>query len=136
MLRGEEAELAVGAGGAQVALLHFNAADYVVAAKETKLRVRGSVAANATKPALKFTIGLYPVTVAGGAGSLTKSFGTVVPGSTVEINEPAASTVTQNTSADFTPPADGAYALGVVTSAKLTANNVSMITAQLQVRNV
>lgn len=112
------------------------AADYSVAGLTTKLCVRASVAANTTQPTITFTVGLYPITVAGAADQNTFTLGTVVPGSTVAIASPAASTITVGTGTDFTFPADGAYALGVVTSGTLTNNNASALTARLQVRNV
>lgn len=115
---------------------HFAAGDYAVAGKTLKLRLRAQVAANATKPALKFTFGLYPITVAGGANTINVTLGTVVPGSTVEFNEPAASAVTLGSSGDFAVPADGAYVFGVVNSAKLTASAFVGLNAQLQTRNV
>lgn len=127
------------AGGEVRAIPHyfyFDDADYTVAGKTQKLRLRAQVAANATKPTIKFTFGLYPVTVAGGAAILTMTLGTVVPGSTVVLNEPAASTVSQGNSGDFTIPADGAYVLGVVTDATMTTNSSALLSAQLQTRSV
>ncbi len=115
---------------------YFDDADYTVAGKTLKMRLRAQVAANATKPAIKFTFGLYPVTVAGEADKFTLTLGAVASGSTIEFNEPAASTITQKEAADFTIPADGAYMLGVVTSGALTNNSVALLSAQLQTRNV
>lgn len=114
---------------------YFDDADFAVAGKTLKMRLRAQAAVNATKPTIKFTFGLYPVTVAGGAGVLTVTLGTVVSGSTVEINEPAASTVSQANSGDFTVPVDGAYALGVVTSNTMTVNSAVLMSAQLQIRS-
>lgn len=118
------------------AFLYFDDADYTVGSKTQKLRLRAQVACNATKAAIKFTFGLYPITVAGAADTLTVTLGTVVSSSTVEINEPAASTVTGAVNSDFTIPSDGAYALGVVTSATLTNNSAVLLSAQLQTRSV
>lgn len=117
-------------------VFYFAKADYEVASKTQKLRLRAQALTNATKPTIKFTFGLYPVTVAGGGNTLIVTMGTVVTSSTVEINEPAASTVTQAVNSDFTIPSDGAYVLGVVTSAKLTANSAVYLAAQLQTRSV
>jgi hypothetical protein len=117
-------------------VFYFDDTDYTVAGKTQKLRVRAQILTNATKPTLKFTVGLYPVTVAGGADEFKLTLGTVVSGSTIEFNEPAASTIGQGNSGDFTIPADGAYAFGVVTSATLTNNNVSSVACQLQTRSV
>ena len=111
---------------------YFDDADYTVAGKTQKLRLRAQVGVNATKPTIKFTFGLYPVTVAGGANEFKMTLGTVVSGSTVELSEPAASTVSQGNSGDFTIPADSAYCIGVVTSGTLTANSMVKLSAQLQ----
>lgn len=115
---------------------YFDNSDYEISGKTLKMRLRAQVASNATKPTIKFTFGLYPVTVTGGSNQFIPTVGTVVSGSTIEFNEPAASTITQKESSDFTIPSDGAYVLGVVTSAKLPASNLSHLAAQLQVRNV
>jgi hypothetical protein len=115
---------------------YFDDADYTVSGKTQKLRLRFQVACNATKATIKFTTGLYPVTVAGAADQLSFALGTVVSGSTVEVNEPAASTVSTAVGSDFTIPADGAYALGVVTSGTLTNNSAVLLSAQLQTRSV
>lgn len=123
-------------GGPTIPFFQFAKADYEVANKTQKLRIRAQVAANATKPLIKFTFGLYPITVAGAAKQLAVTLGTVVSGSTLEFNEPAASTVTSKETSDFTIPSDGAYLLGVVTSGTLTANSAAFVSAQLQTRNV
>ncbi len=115
---------------------YFAKADYEVAGKTQKLRLRAQVAANATKPLIKFTVGLYPITVAGAANQVAWTLGTVVSGSTVEFNEPAASTATSKETADFTIPSDGFFCLGIVTSAGLTANAAVTVHGQLQTRSV
>jgi hypothetical protein len=117
-------------------LFYFDDADYTVAGLTRKLRLRAQVAANATQPVLTFTFGLYPITIAGSADKLTFSLGTVVASSTVAIASPAASTVTSGVNSDFTIPADGSYALGVVTSAGMTNNSAVAVYAQLQLRHV
>lgn len=117
-------------------IFYFDDADYLITGKTLKMRMRAQIGCNATKAALKFTFGLYPITVAGGPNLLKPTLGTVIAGSPLEINEPAASTVTQAVGSDFTIPADGAYLLGVVTSATLTTNSWVNLSAQLQVRNV
>lgn len=117
-------------------VFYFAKADYEVSGKTQKLRLRAQIGVNATKAAIKFTFGLYPITVAGAADVLVITLGTVVSGSTVEINEPAASTVSQANSGDFTIPADGAYVLGVVSGATLTNNSMTILATQLQTRSV
>ena len=116
--------------------LYFAKADYEVAGKTQKLRLRSQVWANGTKPTIKFTFGLYPVTVSGGEGAISVKLGSVVSGSTVEINEPAASTITSGVNSDFTIPSDGAYVLGVVTNGTLTSKSKVLLSAQLQTRSV
>lgn len=112
------------------------AADLAVAGKTTKLRIRAQISCNATAPAITFTFGLYPYTVAGGANTLVPTFGTVVAGSTVAVTTPSASTVTASASSDVTIPADGAYALGVVLSGGAAANSFQGFVATLDARNV
>lgn len=116
--------------------IYFDDADFSVTGLTQKLRLRAQIAVNATKPTLKFTFGMYPLTVAGGADSLKITLGTVVSGSTVEINEPAASTIASGTSSEFTIPSDGAYGLGVVTSGTQTNNNACLFSTQLQTRSI
>ena len=116
-------------------VLLLASSDYAVGSKTQKLRIRAQVSANATKPTIKFTFGLYPYTVAGGSGEIKATLGSVVAGSTLEFNEPAASTVTQKVNEDFTLPADGVYVLGVVTSGTLTENAAVLLSAQLQTRH-
>jgi hypothetical protein len=114
----------------------FTAADYAFGSLTTKLRLRAQLASNATGSGITYTVGLYPVAVAGAAGALTLTLGTVVPGSQVSFVNPTASTVNQNNSGDFTIPSDGSHMLGFTTSGSAAANNVSLLSAQLQVRNV
>ena len=93
------------------------------------------MAANATAwSSVTATIGLYPVTVAGGADAIAYTTGTVVTGSTVALANPSASTVNQGNSGDFTVPSDGAFLLAVVTSAQLTNNALSGVHAVVQTR--
>jgi hypothetical protein len=117
-------------------IFYFDDADYTVSGLTRKLRLRAQVAANATQPIVTFTFGLYPITVAGTADNLTFTLGTVVSSSTVAIASPAASTVTSGVNSDFTIPADGSYALGVVTNASMTNNSAVAAYAQLQLRHV
>ena len=124
-------------GGASNATptFYFDDADLSISSKTTKLRLRAQVNANATAwSSVTATFGLYPVTFAGGADSLTVTLGTVVSGSTVALANPSASSTNQGNSGDFTIPADGQYAIGVVTSAQLTNNAHAQLGAQLQVR--
>lgn len=135
---GAEVPIASGstAGLNPVPFFWFAKADYEVAGKTQKLRLRAQIGTNGTKPTLEFTVGLYPLTVSGGAGEFKPLTGTVVSGSAVTFNEPAASTITSEVSADFTIPADGAYALGFETSKITTEKSYQKINAQLQTRSV
>jgi hypothetical protein len=119
-----------------IALFYFDDADYTISGLTVKLRLRFQVAANATQPLLTFTAGLRPITVAGTTDLLAYTAGTAVSGSTVALASPAASTITQGNSGDFTIPADGAYSLAVLTSGTLTNNSAVSCHAQLAVRAV
>jgi hypothetical protein len=112
------------------------AADYSSAGRPL-IRVRFTVASNATAPGTQtFTGGLYPVTVAGGAGAFTPTLGTVVAGTTAAVVNPAASTAGQvATSSEVAFPADGPYCLGFTSSATAAANSFTKLYAHLQVRN-
>lgn len=123
--------------GFGIETIYLDSADYLVAGKATKLRVRFSVDTNATAPTRTWTCGLYPVTFAGAADQLTFTLGTVVPNSTAAINAPPASSSTVAVSSDFDVPAAGVYAFGVVQSGGAIANNAAMkLTARLQMRHV
>lgn len=130
----------VGGGGIRFSIpsiIYLDDADYAVAGKATKLRVRAQIFVNEVKAALKFTFGLYPLTASsGGSDTLSLTKGAVIGGSTVEINEPAANARTSAVGADFDIPADGSYALAVVTSAALTNNSAVFCAAQLQLHHV
>lgn len=117
-------------------ILYLDPADYAVSGLTAKYRVRATIATNATAPAITITPGLYPVTVAGGAGVLTATLGTVVSGSTAALTTPSASTVTAATGTDFTPPVAAGYQLGVALSGTIAANSFSSLTVELQVHHV
>lgn len=119
-------------------LINIVAADYpTVNGITTKLRVRATVAVNATAPTGNFTIGLYPVTSGGGVATLKiYTLGTLVTGSaTTTVTAPAANSMTSVVGADFALPADGVYVLGVVTTAIVAVASLVHINAQLQLRN-
>lgn len=129
---GAAGNISPGSPGDIPPLVYFDDADYLISGRTQKLRLRAQVSTNATQPLITFTFGLYPVTFAGAADVLTATLGAVVASSTVAIASPAASSTTPGASADFTIPADGLYCLGVATSALLTNNNISLLSAQLQ----
>lgn len=117
-------------------MLYLDPADYALSGLTTKFRLSCALATNATAPAITFTFGLYPVTVAGATNTLAVTLGTVVAGSTVAMVTPSASTVTPAVGTDFTPPAAGAYALGVVFSGAIAANATSTMLFSLQYHHV
>lgn len=126
------------AGGAAwgCGLFYLTASEYAVTGKTTKLLVKAAYGSNATAAGTTITIGAYPVTVAGAAGQVAFTMGTVVSGSTVALASPSASAFATGTSGDFTLPSDGAYILGFVCTGTPAANHVGLISAQLCVRNV
>jgi hypothetical protein len=125
-----------GAGFFPFPVFYLVKADYEVANKTQKLRIRAQMSINATKPTQSFNIGLYPLTVAGGAAELKFTLGTAVSGSAVGFGEPEASTVNLKEGSDFSAPANGLFCLGTTVSTNLTTNSVAFISAQLQTRSV
>lgn len=123
-----------------IALIHYVAADYpTVNGAATKLRIRAQVECNDVAPTGNYTIGMYPVTRpagSGGAGLCTYTLGTVVAGSNgATVTTPAADSSNLLVGSDFTPPSDGLYCLGVVTTGTVAASAHVHVTAQLQMRN-
>lgn len=112
---------------------YLKLSDLEVPGKKLKLRVRATVATNATKPLQKFSAGLYQMTSAGNPNSM-KIGGSLVSESLAEVNQPAASSQVPGVSPDFAVGGDGAYLLGMVLSGTLTENAMVMVTAQLQAR--
>lgn len=134
---GSLAELAAGTNHSPVSVVYLDPADFAVAGMTTKYRLRASVLSNATGAGVNLTFGLYPITAcAGAANAVTMTAGTVQAGSTVLFTTPAASTPVQGNSGDFTAPAAGWYAIGVVISGTTAAGSVEDVTACLQARNV
>lgn len=116
--------------------IYFDDADYTMAGKTQKLRVRAQAYTNAVAPATTFTAGLYPISSVAGSGATVIVFtlGTVVSGSTVAFAAPSASTLNTGSSGDFTIPADGHYVLGVVAAGSPAATSCTALAAQLQTR--
>lgn len=113
-------------------VFQFQATDYQVAAKTTYLRVRASVATNATAPGITFTFGLYPASSAGAADTLSIAAGTVISGSTSAIATPGGSLITSAVGSNFAAPSDGLYLLAVVTSGSIAANSMVACYGELQ----
>lgn len=134
------AGVALASGGSSsvpTPVFYFDDADYAIAGKTTKLRLRVVANTNATASAVTTTVGLYPVTaVAGGADVESTTAGTVVSGSTVAFASPSASTRNQGNSGNFDVPADGYYTFGFTVSGTPTADSRVALTALLQVTHV
>lgn len=115
-------------------IIYFDDADYTVAGKTQKLRIRAQLCTNATAPGKAFTVALYPLTVAGAANEITYTVGTVVASSLLIFSAPSASTITSGVVSDFTIPSDGAYVLCVVPGGTPTSDSITTVHAQLQTR--
>lgn len=113
-------------------VFYLDPADYAIAGRTAKLRLRAWLATNATAPGITFTIGLYPIVLS----AATQTFGAVVPGSTVAFVSPGASNSgAVASSGDFAFPAAGFYALGVVLSGVAASGSVERVRADLQMHH-
>lgn len=125
---------------ADATVIYFDPADYAVAGRTTKCRLRAQLITNSVAPAVTFTVGLYAVTAFGGgsaASPLVNTIGTVIAGSTVVFTTPGASNGgAQGNSGDFTAPSAAFYVIGVAVSGAAAANSSEAISVQLQVRTV
>lgn len=136
-----EASFASASGSAfPVGLVSIKTADMpTVGSLATKLRIRGQVACNDVAPTGNFTFGLYPLTrpgTSGGAGVNIYTVGTVVSGSNgATVTTPAADSHNDLVGADFAIPADGLYAICVVTTGTIAASAHVHCNAQLQMHN-
>lgn len=126
------------ASGGAPAVFYLDPADYAIAGKTTKLRLKIGTLVNDTAPGNTMTWGLYPVgTPAGGSGILNPALGTVVAGSTVAQTTPAANAKTAPVSSgDFTIPAAGFYMIGMASTGAMAANSKVATTVAIEVRNV
>lgn len=113
---------------------YFVNADYTVANKTLKFRLRSQILVNGTKPTVKFTFGLYPIATVKSAGgeNLKLGVGSVVTGSAVSINEPAIESLNNAVTSDFAAPSDGYYLLGMATNATMPENSFVDLSSQLQ----
>lgn len=101
---------------------YLDPADYAAAPRTVKYRLSANLLVNATAPVSTFAFGLYPVTaVAGASGTVSVTLGTVIAGSVATFTSPSGSTLTAANSGDFTAPAAGHYAIGLVVSAGIPA---------------
>jgi hypothetical protein len=121
-----------------IATIYISSADYpTINGLAPKFRIRGQIYCNAVAPTGNFQLGLYPVTrpgSAGGAGVCIYTAGAAIA-STGTLNAPAANSVSQTASADFGIPADGHYALALLTSGTIAISAHLHVTAMLQLRN-
>lgn len=119
--------------------IYIDPADFpTVDGLAAKLRIRAQVFVNDVAPTGNYTFGLYPVTrpaTSGGTGLVIYTVGTVIAGSTVALNTPAADSSNNVVGADFAMPAAGHYVVGVVTTATVAASSHLHISTQLQMRN-
>ena len=106
--------------------------DFQVANKSPYVRLRATLAINATAPTGTVTVGLYALAaLAGGAGAVNYTFTTPAV-TTVAQATPAGSTVYGLTGAQFAMPVTGlGYGLGVNVSGTTAANSMIAVTAQL-----
>lgn len=119
------------------AVFYLDPAGLAVAARQTRLRVRAQVLANATAPAADFTVALYVASATGGAGGVVNvTLGAEVAGSAATITSPAANSMTAAASTDFAAPVAGFYALVVTPSAQTAASADVVVRAELQARHV
>jgi hypothetical protein len=130
-----------GSNGANaLVVLLLNAAQYALAGKTPKLKIRASAQVNGTAPGagLTFTIGLHELTAtAGAAGGITPTIAAAVAGSTFQVNGGANLAAGQRYSDETTPafniPATiGDYLVGVVTNNAMAAGSFVSISAVLQ----
>jgi hypothetical protein len=137
--------LGVGAGNINMAeefthappdIVDFASADYAVASKTQKMRLRAGVMVGGNTVATVLTFNLYPITPAGGSKVYEPTLGAAVTGSTATITNPAALSKTLANSGDFTIPADGLYVVGVTISANIGEAPVMHVVGALQHRNV
>lgn len=120
-------------------IIYIDALDYpTIGTLTPKLRIRVGLYVNDVAPTGNYTFALYPVTrpaTSGGAGILLYTMGALVAGSsTAVITAPAADSMNNAVSADFALPADGHYAIGMVTTATPPASSHVHISALLQMR--
>lgn len=99
-----------------------------------KLRIKAIRGVNAVAPAVTFTVGLHPVTAAGGiVGGAAYNAGAVVAGSGVAFVNPGATSVSQTVGASFSFPAAGLYQVATVTSGLTAVSSGTHTIAELEV---
>lgn len=119
--------------GSMMQAIGLKAADYAVAGKTTKYRLRAQLFTNGTAPGTLVYVNLRPITSSGGAGILNWTTGSALIGGEIQI-EGAANAESDHVGADFVPESDGPHTITVESDAKLAANASLIVTAQLQIR--
>ena len=109
------------------AAIWVDPADYTVASKTSKFRLRAQVVTGVSTPTAVFTFSLYEVSPGAGNWQIDSA-----AGSTIAITGSSTNTVHQDKTADFNIPSAGYYAIGISTNVTMTAP-VSL-NAQLQQR--
>jgi hypothetical protein len=109
---------------------------YAVAGKSTKFALQGVIAVNGVATLLPdLKIFLRSVTATGEANKLKLALGAAV-GAELKFPEPAKENVEPRSSADFAPPAEGLYAIGLELSGGAIATRVISVQVRLMVHNV
>lgn len=121
-------------------MIYISSTDYpTIGGVVAQMKIVAGIFTNNTAPTGNFTFGLYPMTApgsAGGAANRIWTIGTVVTGSNgATQSTPAANTNYNLVSSDFSVPADGWYAICIVTTATVATSSFVELTATLQVHN-
>lgn len=128
-----------GSGSAQApATIIINSADYPsVNGRVPVLRIRASLFVNDAAPTGNFTFGLYPLSTpgtSGGAGLRIWTIGTVTSGSDgATVSAPAADSENLLVGSDFALPANGIYAICVLTTGTIATSSFVEMSASLQI---
>lgn len=116
---------------------YLDPADFALAGRAAKYRLRVRVDINSVAPGTGFTLALNSVTISVGSSgnsSFIQSLGAQL--GAVTFAAPAAGFGGVQVGADFTAPAAGLYALGFTNPSAIAANSVISISALLQRRTV
>lgn len=127
--------------GMGATIININSADYpTVNGLTPRFRLQANICVNNTAPTGNYRFGLAPISMSGassgGANLITYSAGTFVAGSTVDINAPAAATITTAVGSDFDLPTNGVYGLILSSSTTVAANSWAPTQVLLQVHYV
>lgn len=127
---------ATGSGGA-FGVHYLDPDDYALSGSTPRLRIRMIVVTNAVAPTSDVSVGLYPITPAGGgAAAVTTTLGTVVSGSLTAATSASLTTsvATMTDSGDFAFPAAGMYLIACNIATNMAVSSAVMVRAQLAVR--